>query len=108
MDGPRPKCPVCGFELPPEAIRLVSFDCPHCGKTLAPTRSPRYRWIRGLVCVGAGIAWAWSRGWHDSFMIFVVSFYIWGPLFLWDAMAARFFPPRQFTPVSFPPRTLGL
>jgi len=97
-------CPLCGGRLVRNHIRLARFDCPHCLKTLRPGFFPGHLWIRGFICCGAGLALAWHNGWTDSFVIFVVSFYVLPMMFLWDLTVYHFFLPKHFEPVasSFP------
>jgi predicted RNA-binding Zn-ribbon protein involved in translation (DUF1610 family) len=98
-DSYSPLCPICGIELNWEGRR--QFDCPGCGNTLVVAESRTYRVFRALGIVGTASAWAWRSGWELSFIVFVVSFYIFPILFFWAALEAgirHFFPPKLFEP----------
>jgi len=49
-----------------------------------------------------------GNGWHDSFMIFVVSFYVFPMFYAWDLAVRSFFLPKNFEPAPSKFQTLGL
>ena len=68
-------CPACKVELPAEVIGHSRYKCLNCGATLQRMRSKGYHWVRIIVCWSAAFALAWSRGWHDASVVFVIGFY---------------------------------
>lgn len=103
-----PRCPSCDCLLNPLQTRSRRFNCPGCGATLQPLRTPAHRWLRLLGCYGAGAAAARIRGWDWWFIVFVVSFYAYPAVLLFDSVAVNFFPARQFEVVRGRFQTLGL
>ncbi len=101
-------CPVCEMDLTPALVATARFECPSCGTKLRLSYSPLYRWTRGLVCIAAAFAYMWQHGFHDSFMVFVISFAIWPALKIWDAVIRPMYPPDRIVPVQGPVLTLGL
>ena len=92
-----PTCPACGIDLNPEG--RTRFDCPGCGKTLVVARSRVYWICRYLGIYGLAATWAWRRGWDPSFIVFVVSFYAFPVMWLWNSMERyfwRIYPPANF------------
>jgi len=49
-----------------------------------------------------------KAGFEGSFLVFVVCFYAFPAIFLWDSVAQSLFPPKSFEPVKGPFQTLGL
>jgi len=108
-DSHYPLCPICNIELNLEG--RLRFDCPGCGNTLVFARSQIYRVFRVVGIVGTAAIWAWRRGWEPSFIIFVVSFYVWPVLLLWasiEGQIRRLFPPKRFEAQRKCLQTLGI
>src|SRR6185437_3937296 len=101
-DKPVGTCPACNSVLRLRDIRLGQFNCPQCSKALRPVLTGARRWLRVIVPVGTGFAYAWTHGWNDSFIIFVVSLYIVPAMLVWGSLEINFFPPRKFEPVGSP------
>jgi hypothetical protein len=109
IDSYSPLCPICGIELNPKG--RLRFDCPGCGNALAVAESLIFKVFRVVVIVGTAAIWAWRRGWPPSFIIFVVSFYVWPVLLFWayiEGQVRRVFPPKRFEPKRKYLQTLGI
>jgi predicted RNA-binding Zn-ribbon protein involved in translation (DUF1610 family) len=108
-DSYLPLCPICGIKLCSEG--RSRFDCQGCGKTLVVAESRTYRFCRVIGIYGSAAIWAWKRGWEPSFIIFVVSVYVFPVLLLWisiERYVRRMFPPRRFEPERSHFQTLGI
>jgi hypothetical protein len=102
-----PFCPVCKVELPAEVTRRSRVECLNCGTALQPARSDIYRWVRTIICWFAALTWAWTRGWHDASVVFVIAFYLM-PVFATWYYLESYFPPKDFEPVGSYIQTLGI
>ena len=108
-DSYSPVCPMCGSELQTEG--RVRLDCPGCGRTLVAAQSGIYRTFRFIGIYAAAAIWAWKRGWEPSFLIFVVSFYVFPVVHFWTPIESgfrRLFPPKRFEPAATYLQTLGI
>ena len=72
-----------------------------------PDRGRAYFWLRLLLVWGGASVWAWHRL-HDSFMIFVVGFYVWPLAFIWMYIESTYVLPHKFKRVGSPFLTLGI
>jgi hypothetical protein len=102
------ECPQCKGILTLETKRPGPFNCPYCGKHIRPIGRRGYLWLRFAVCGVIAVVTARWRGWDWSFLIFVVSFYAFPVLTLWDVILFKMFPPTKFEPVRSPFQTLGI
>jgi hypothetical protein len=102
------KCPICDGVLTRLAIRVGSFDCPHCLKQIRPIHGPSYRWVRGGLCAALAIVAARLRGFDWSFLIFVVSAYALPALFFWDIVVLDLSPATRFEPARSSLEILGI
>jgi hypothetical protein len=91
-------CPLCSMWLLPSQVRVVRFDCPNCQKSLRAVYFPGYLWIRGIVTYVGAFVLAWQLGWHDSFIVFVFSFYVFPMLIIWECFIHPFVPVQRIEP----------
>ena len=104
-----PLCPICGATLFPQGRRRL--DCPGCGKTLVAAQSSVYQICRRVGIYAVAAIWAWKRGWDPWGIVFVVSFYVFPVLWLWNIVERevyRMYPPKRFEPPRTPFQTLGI
>jgi hypothetical protein len=84
--------------LLPKQIQVWHFDCPNCRKSLRTAYFPGYLWVRAMVSFVGAFVLAWQHGWHESFLIFVFSFYVFPVLLLWDFLIHPLVPVRGVEP----------
>jgi hypothetical protein len=86
---------VCHAGINPKDIPMSKFDCIGCGTTLRRDLPRGYTKWQVRVCYAAATIYAWTHGWNDLSIVFVVSFYAFPAIIVWELLVPRFFPPKK-------------
>jgi hypothetical protein len=67
-------------------------------------RGKKYYWFRMICCLAGASYYAWTHGYGDYFIVFVISFYMLGAFILWDSFVEPLFPKRKLrlAPAALP------